>query len=280
VPFSAGNGELQIVAGQNIGSLGDAKGLPTTVQWKWYYNLPGLVFGVLALLPLVLARENWNFRAWAALVPLLVIIVLWNWMKLLFSPSSSTAEYFGVMIIALATAWTVFWSLAGRFQSRSKVLNFTAAAVVLWVMMSAVLAAGGVMQTSGLLSMLISQLVLIVAWLASMILSARRCRKTYSPKRFMAWLFLWTMLTLTGFTFVYMVVFILVFSSVSMAMIPRLLIGLLISSGLFGFILYLLNLPFMVLVFNNSIYDERFRKTFGLPMESNNPSELLASCGE
>ena len=267
MPFSAGNGELQIVGCQDIGSLGDAKGPPTFIQWKWYYALPGLVFLVLAVLPLVLAKENLRLRAWAVLVPLLVILVFWNWMNILFGLSTSTSENFGVMIIAIATAWTVFWSLAGRFQSHSKVLNFMAAAVVILVMMSAVFAANGMMQASGLISMLIYQFVFSVAWLVSMILSARRCRKTYSPKRFMAWLFLWTMLIPAGLTFVFSIVSILIFSGASLSILPYFIIGMLISSGMLGIFLYLLNIPFMLLAFNNSIYDERFRKTFGLPAD-------------
>jgi hypothetical protein len=111
-------------------------------------------------------------------------------------------------------------------------------------------------------------LVFALALMLPMSLSSWCCRRIYRPRRFMIWLFLWTPLTLAG-------VMLLFFSGLSLSLglttgsaaMTHMLIVLPVAAlmgGIYGVLLYLLNLPFMLLAFRNSFYRERFCTIFGL----------------
>ena len=124
----------------------------------------------------------------------------------------------------------------------------------------------GAVATEALPTLSIYYVLLTLALTLPLWLSSWCCRRLYRPVRFMLWLLLWTPLVLAG-TLVLFIGGMVVFSSTSPQALRHALSVLpmvAMLGGMYGGILYLINLPFMVLMFRNSLYRERFLAIFGL----------------
>jgi hypothetical protein len=251
-----------------LGKSGTRAGPPTVFPWRWYYHLASVAFWALVILPLVLIKENRRFQAWAILIPLLVIVVVCQMLANLIANPSAEAEGFHTFVVTLATAWAMVWLVGFWVASRHRSLMLPVAVLV--------------MLAVGLLSYLCDgralnfenvgpsayYIVSVLALLLPLLLSSRSCRKVYSPQRFMLWLWLWMPLTLAGvlvlgagglFLFMDVTTGLLGLAHILIMMPFAALMG-----GLCGVLLYLLNLPFMLMAFRSPFYHQRFCKVFGL----------------
>ena len=253
-----------------MGKSGRRDGPATAFVWRWYYHLLSLAFWGVAVVPLVLLKENRRWQAWTILIPLGVIVVLCQMLASLSTTGSAGAEGLRTFIVTLVTAWAAVWlvgfSLAGRHRS----LAFAAAfGVMLAVGLLSYLCNFGAVTLESLAPLSIYYIMLALGLLAPMSLSGWCCRKVYSPGRFMLWLFAWMLLTPAA---AMVVLFGGMALSTGVTTGPFALVHLLImvpfmtlAGGAYGVALCIsINLPFMLLVFRNSFYRERFYKVFGL----------------
>lgn len=262
VPLTIGTSELSIVSSQELGELGDREGSPTVFQWRWYYHLPSLTLWALVVLPLVLVRENRCLRAWAILIPLMVVLAIFQMTASLFSFSSTNTEFLGTMVASLASGWAIIWLLAHWLSPRRWLL---AVVLALIVMLAAGLLSYGCnygFTDDIVVPLLIFHCVASFSLLLSMALTGRFRRKAHLSASFMVWLLLWTVVSST-LGMLMLMIGLSLFQEV-----PRIDTDLLLQVLLFGSIggtaLYLLNLPFMLLAFRSRFYRQRFCAVFGL----------------
>jgi hypothetical protein len=275
VPFTAGVGPLSIVVSQDLGHLGTKHSNPVVVNWHWYYHVPSLgLWSVLAAL-LILVRSNHCLQAWLIVLPVLAVQLGWSMLARLLSLPAGGAESFGGVLVALAASWAAVWLLAS-WLARRRIL----AGLALALGLMAATGSAYFLTVYDLGSMdqavftIVSFLGGALTLLGASALAAFSCRRWSGSKRFHGWLLLWTVAStvllpmiatvslvgtmLLGGVLVGMGPFELV------TMLVSLLFASLIGGGLFGAMLYLVNLPFSLLAKNSPFYRERFHDALRL----------------
>jgi hypothetical protein len=260
-------GPLSLVATLDLGGLGPHKSEPVPVEWQWYYHLPSFAGWALIGLLLVLVKENRTLQAWTILIPFLLLSeILWNWIErllLLFMPAGAM-DHTGHSLQWFLVAWTALWLISPWLARVPRLLSFVLAAAV--VALIGIGAQFAVDRRVHLSLTLTDYGVLAYSLLLAIALGRMSCRKRYSPRRFLAWLVPWM----------------IVGASVGIAgeiaatllpqylagrgppfflLLPRLAIGCLCVAA----IIYVLNLPFMILVFRVPEYRKRFENVLRLP---------------
>ena len=229
---------------------------------------------MIVALALVIPKANRVWQAWLILIPMLLVLALWQMPVRLVSMPSSSAGFFGLIATSLAVAWTVIWLLGHRLMRGHWMAGFLSA-------LSAMLAIGawaymgdyGFALNSEMLTSMIAFGTCALALLVAMGLARLCSRRLYRPGRFMAWLFLWMLLAPATVVFPFVVCTVI---AVSRAFDPSMLVMMVVSmavmSGFLGVSLYLLNLPFMILAFKSPFYQERFQAGLALRRASEGSS--------
>ena len=237
------------------------------MRWRWFYHLPNLAFWALVFVPLVLVKENRRLPAWAILIPLGLVVVVCQMLINLASVPSGASEGLRGILVTFATGWAVVWLLGAWFAGRRWLLAFGGMFFVMAVVgLLSYLCNFGATVTDSLPTLSIYYVLLTLALMLPLWLSSWCCRGAYRPVRFMLWLLLWTPVVLAG-TLMLFIGGAMVFSSTSpQALLHALSVLPMVAmlGGMYGGVLYLINLPFMVLMFRNSLYRERFCSIFGL----------------
>ncbi len=219
----------------------------------------------LVVLPLVLIKENRRLQAWAILIPLFVVIVICHMLATLIFPQSATAEEFCIFSVTLVTAWAMVWLVGFWFASRHQRVAITSAlSIMAAVGLLSYVCNGGNLRLEGLALLTIYYTIDASGLMLPMALGGRCCRKVYSPRRFMSWLFLWTLVTAAAGMFLFFGGFAIYAGPAAGPLTMAVVAMAALLGGIFGVALYLLNLPFMLLAFRNSLYRERFCKVFRL----------------
>ncbi len=242
------------------------------VPWRWWYRVPSLGLWALIALLLVVRRANRRWQAWLILVPPVVVLLLWQMLAALLvalaSMPTSVAESFGFFVVSGVLGFTALWLLADWLLRPSRIV---APLVALAIMLAAGAIAYqgyfGAELTDNVFLMIpygISVLVLLTAIGLSAI-----CSGSYRPVRFAAWLALWSVVGAV----LAMVITVLVMVIVNPAEIPvgnlaLLLLPILVMAPIWGAILYLGGLPFMILAFNCPFYRKRFQDALRLKERS------------
>jgi hypothetical protein len=264
------------VVSQHLGHLGTKESSPVVVDWHWYYHVPSLGLWIVLAGLLILVRSNHCFQAWLIVLPVLAVQLGWSMLARLVSLPPGGAESFGGVLVALAASWAAVWLLASWFAQRGILAGMALALGLMSATGSAyfvtVYDLGSMDQAVfTIISFLAGALIL----LGASALAAVSCRRWSGSKRFHGWLLLWTVAStilltmliaivalvgpmLLGGLFVGMGPFELV------AMLLSVLFASLIGGGLFGAMLYLVNLPFLLLAKNSPFYRERFHDALRL----------------
>jgi hypothetical protein len=280
VPFSAGVGPLSIVASQDLGGAGVIESSPVVVHWRWYHHVPSLgLWGVLVAL-LLLVPANRSAQAWLIVLPVLAIQLGWSMLARLLSLPVAVAENFGGVLVALTVSWAAVWLLA-PWLSRRLVPVGLVLALVLMSVVGAVYSFSaydmGSMDQAGfsIVSFALGSFLL----LSSTVLAAFSCRRWQRPEFYWAWLLLWIMvvalvlpMVLGGILLVGPIIALSGGGAMELAfMLASMLIGLLIVGGLSGAMIYLVNLPFLLLARKSPLYRARFENALRLvsdPMDA------------
>ena len=220
-------------------------------------------------MPLVLLKANRCWQAWTILLPLAMVLIVLRILTHVSGGSSASAEIFDAFIITLLTAWTVVWLVAPELSHRHWLLtSLSAFGVMLATGLLSYLCTFGVIIASSLSTLLVCYTIPALALLIAMALSSRCCRKTCQPWRFMAWLVLWIVLVLTAAMSTLAVgVALYLAAAVNPSNLTHVLGQLPIVAlmgVIWGVVLYLINLPFMLLAFGSPFYRQRFCSVLGL----------------
>ncbi|MBW7989904.1 MAG: hypothetical protein FVQ84_07805 [Planctomycetes bacterium] len=170
---------------------------------------------------------------------------------------SSAAQQFDMLFQSISISISVMWLIAHKLGNRNRFVTF-----LLTLALMAVLGLVGAISYCGLTfsqqtgGEVIILAMLALAMLLGFVLTGRQCRNRYSGLRFVLYLALWTIAVCLASTLVfYPIVFII--QQVPVPISTVLLVAL-ISGLAFGTFLYVINLPFMILVFYSPFFRERF----------------------
>lgn len=216
---------------------------------------------LLIALLIVESKENRHRQAWLIFVPVAVVALVVRMSTRLLAVPDDAAEWFGIAVMSCALAWAAVWLAGHRLAGRHGFIRFIAALVLMLAVGGlSIVSQLGLDNTDDLLSVSIAHGVSSVVLLVGMMRSGRSLRGDFRRWKFMRRLFstmaviallpavvttaLWTILGGFGR-------FLLV------ALVPMSIMG--IAAAL---MLYLLNLPFMLLAFNSPFYAARFHELF------------------
>ncbi len=250
---------------EDLEGLGHVESEPVLVEWHWYDHLPGFAGWALIGTLFVLVKENRHQQALTILLPFFLLSeVLWPWIAYLFALLAVDTRPFSYPFQWLVVAWTALW-LAGPWLARVRpALGFVLALVL--AAMVGLAAEFGLWQRLRFDPPLTNYAVMAFALLLAFVFSTFCCRHRYTPRRFLAWLVpglivgvalgpigkaIWLYANFAGAA---------TFPPVSVLLLRMTVFSLCLA----GF-LYLLNLPFMYLVFYCPLYGERFHKVLRLP---------------
>ncbi len=248
---------MKIIASQDIGELGPKEGTAVLYNWKWYYSIPALALWVVLLGAIVLVKANRNPRALLIVLPLLVANLLWlGFVRLLNFPSVARVQY-DPLFVSYTVGIAVLWLLAHKLGNRNRFVTFLLALIIMIVVGFVGLTSYSMGEFSNETTLFLAFLaVLALAVLVGFVLAARLCQKHFNALRFMLWLALWTVINSVAAMLTFMVIMFLVQSRPN-NMIP-ILLQILIFGLVAGLLLYVINLPFMILALSSSFFRERF----------------------
>ncbi len=258
------------MASQNLGSRGTAESEPVFCEWRWRYSAPSLAIWVMLGALLIVPRSNRNWQAWLILAPLALVLAPWMALSAVLSAPSSTVDGMAFFTTALAMAWVAVW-LIGHWLGRiRRSMAFLAASgVMLLTGAMAYLGYYGVTSPGEWAPALILHAAFSLALLSAMSLSGYCCRSNYRPWRFMLFLMLWIVPAVAAGLSVFAIAQVAITGELIMLvlLLPMVIVGSLFAGGL----LYLMNLPFMLLAFANSGYGDRFQSAFRLQEVGSSP---------
>jgi len=230
---------------------------PLVLQWQWYYHLPSLAFWALALVPLVLVKENRRPEAWSIVAVLLAVVLAGRMIPNLFSASPATVESFGMFVGTLATAWTIVWLLGPWYPGRVFIPGL---ALMLAVDALSCLGNYGLEWSQGI-GHFISYAIAALGLILPMSLASHFCRCEYPSGRFKGLALLWSSALGAGGMFVFAAVMFLAAGAPSVFVFGILMA--LIGGGISGGLIYLVNLPFLILATKVPFYQQRFLCIWG-----------------
>jgi hypothetical protein len=261
VPLTILQGPLSISASANLGDFGPAEGEPTVVQWGWYYHSPSFAGWALILALFLLLKENRTWQAWTILIPFFLLgEIAWPWLE----RGLSLPHELGYAWHWLITAWTVIWLLSPWLSRRRPIAAYFLALGLAAVI--GIVAGVGVSENWSPVSCISLGVygLGIFALLSAISLSGKCCRKRYRPRLFMVWLVPSLIVgSVAGLTMTIATLMITI-GGVLLPHVFEVLFIIVVEALIVAAVLYLLNLPFMILVFRCPLYRERFQRLLRL----------------
>ncbi len=267
-------GKLRIEAWQDPGKVGSSERGILDYDWPWYNHLSSLALWAIVILLLVLIRENRSRPAWLIWLPVLIIYGIWGMARQILPFPSSTSETFSLLITLIILSLASVW-LLGDWLGRYKGIGSFFMAIFL-------MAGIGILGISANFSFhwdrdatSISVIFGVGALniLLALTLASRCCRKKFTAIRFMLFLLLWLPICTIASILIYMGIF-MIFKEAFRSTFPGILWQTFIIGTIFGLVLYLIPLPFMILAFRSGFYRRRLEGCLNLPApaaESGNP---------
>lgn len=206
-------------------------------------------------------KENRQRQTWLIFVPVAVVAVVARMATRLLSVPDDAAEWFGIAVMSLAVAWAALWLSGHRLAGRHGAVRFIAALVLMLAVGGlSVVSHLGLDNTDDLLNVSISHAVASTVLLLGMMRSGRSCRDGFRRGKFMRRLFSTMAVVALLPAVVTSVLWAILggFGSFALIVLVQLSIMGIAVAGM----LYLLNLPFMLLAFNSPFYAARFHAMF------------------
>ncbi len=246
----------------DLGDLGSKESDPVTYTWNFIDNLSGLVVWVALVGAFVLFRANRSGKALLILVPLFVVNILWIVIKKVTGMPSSEAGMFDVLFHSFAIGMATVWLVSHKFAGLNRFVIFLLAVSAMTATYAlSILSYSGFEFTEETMTLAVFFFIVMAAALLAFVLAGWRCRKNYSALRFMLWLSLWCLvLCLIPMVVYALIAYIIIAATMSQSLIIQILRVGLITGG----ILYLLLLPYMILVLNSDLFRQRFYGCFRL----------------
>jgi hypothetical protein len=241
----------------NFGDLGQQSGEAAAFDWKWYYSAPGSAIWLVFLAALALPKSNRNINILAVFFPIAVLNLLWPILVKITSMPVSAQSTFSTLYQSLIIGIALLWLMSdyiGRFGVFAK---FLLSSVIMFVTVSLCVLSYSTSFTEDVAVLLTLFTCMTFALLFAITFSRLMCKQKYSQKRFMVWLALWMLLLGSLATIMFFIMVSLIQSSWPSNLISE--FSSVAGIGLiFGLVVYVFNLPFMIMGFVNPFYRERF----------------------
>ena len=254
------------MASQKITGVGTCASDPAVVDWHWHYNAATAAPWALIALLLVLPKANRNRQAWLILIPLAAALMLWRGAALLFDAGVGPQQQMGTLLMSVATAWTSVWLLGHWLRSRYRIVRFFSILAVMAGVGALGLFCSGEGDDGSMPNVIFATYygVVVVGLVAAMMLAGRFCRKRFSGLRFGLWLLLWIEVVTVGLP---MLIFLGVLGWMAIAQGPLAqfaggLIAIPMMMTMLAGIVYVFNLPFLILGTRNTFYRRRLEGMF------------------
>jgi hypothetical protein len=268
VPLTVLQGPILVKPSADLGDLAPNEGEPTVVEWHWYYHLPSFAGWAFILALLVLLKENRNIQAWTMLIPYFLLgEIVGYWLE-----HGLSAQPFSVYAFRwILTVWTVLWIMSPRLTRPRAWVTFlrTLGGVVLF---GAVAIFGLILEDGGdfthlfagqmLLGIVIVYGLLTFSLLFALGMSKLCCRRKYRPVRFWLWFGFWLIFGMALFASVLQ--YVSMPGDLPSNTLLILLMRAFFVASIVASIIYILNIPFMIVLLRCPLYRERFQKMFAL----------------
>jgi hypothetical protein len=234
----------------------------TTYDWKWFYNVPGLLLWIVLILAIVAPRTNRNPHILLLFIPLLIVSFLYAVFKRVTGMPVATAVQFDAFCQPLVFGTAVLWLLAHGLANLRPMARFLLASAVISGVALFGVPLGGAGNMAEAMLKSVALILIGMAILASFVVTGRLCRWQYLPGRFALWLALCdTTIGIVAMSVVFFITLAITPSRPDVWMvIPQVLfLGLLIGLCLYG-----IALPFVILGFRSVFFRDRLCKCLSL----------------
>ena len=204
-------------------------------------------------------KSNRKAPAWLIFVPVLVIYLVWTAFKKVVGADTTQIQMFNVIVDGLIFGQAIMWLLADKLSGQSRFANCIMSLVVM-----AAVGAGAVVSTMGTgISMErvvygIALVILFLTIVAGQGIAGFMCRRKYSIVKFSLLTALWEIVIITALMAVYGVFALIMIWSTGSGQAIVILFGIITSSVVLGAIVYVISLPFLILVQRNHFWRRRF----------------------
>jgi len=224
-----------------------------------------LILWLLPVLAIVALKENYKLPALLFALPLVVVLGLWTLLSSFISAEMLSTFNIGPVIVCLAVGIALL-CLVGEKIGKYKwyISYFIAIVILLAAGYSGTVGSNAGRLDAGTKISLMTFFYWAGALLLAFTITALNCRKSYSNKRFVAFFLLWSVVSQILFLFIYAGMnwgfVIAILGKLSTVIMVIAIVGTVL-----GIILYLITLPYLILIFCSKFYNSRFRSCLGLP---------------
>lgn len=243
-------GDLKIVAGCDIGSLGPKEGQPILYSWSPLYAVLGVVFWVPLVLAYVLFKENRRPAALWILLPAAGFYAAFSVVAALTNMPSDIRGLFISIINTIAVSFCLVWLLAGRIGGRHR---FVAAILALLIFAGmAGLALINVGDSNYIAALTIFTGITFGVYTIALTIATMLSRKRMTGLRFSLWAIPGCLI---GTAIPFSVILIIeMMQNRDAGMVWQFLLQTLAGAAFF----YAVLLPFLILFFVNGFWRQRF----------------------
>jgi hypothetical protein len=231
----------------------------------------GSVIWLVLILAIFVPKSNRKLCVLRIFIPLGVVLLLWSLYKWFIDMTSLEAKQWDLLLQSFVISLVILWLLAKQFEAFSGFVRLFLALGVF-----AVVAVLGI--TSNYLGSFRESIILVVFLISSglillfaMIAASKLCKGLYLPKHFMLWLVLF--MPVCGIIAMIGCVIVSVIIMHSVPPLKALLSQVPIIGLCFGLLIYVINLPFMILPFGDPFFRERFCACLNLKSKSATTNE-------
>jgi hypothetical protein len=230
-----------------------------------------LVLWALPLLALVALKENRKWSALLIFLPWVIFVGIWTLLSKTISEETLSTVPLGPVIVSLATGLALLCLLGEKIGKVKTFYSYLLTVMILVVAgySGTVGSNAGRMEASTKIS-LTTFLYCSGALLLAFTLAARNARKSYRNKRFTAFFLLWAVISQIVCLFIYAGthwgLVIRIMGKISTAIVWITVIGV-----VFGLVLFLIVLPYLVLLYRSNLFNGRFRSWLRLPVAQKEP---------
>lgn len=198
---------------------------------------------------------------------------------------SSVRAMFDMIVVSLAIGFSILLLLSHKIGNRNRFATFLLAMIIMvLVCIAGFISFGSLPSQEGIFLAIILMLLTTVMLLA-FVLAGFKCRKKYSPVRFMLWLAIWMIGGMAASILIFYTVALTVAGIMGQGLpmsILKLLVQVTIAGLVIGGSLYAGMLPFMIFVFSNGFFRTRFYACLHLKSmpTTADDAELFAQAGE